>query len=149
MEDAADLSLRRLWLAPGGLRRALQTRRDRLQGGSRSEGRALRAAEAGGDARAAGDGDIEAGAPETNPNLDLRTRLLLLAAREKKEARNGGGASNGGGAAGGGAGGSDWGMLCSAPVVASMQREKQMGEASPSPKANPNPSPNPDLNPDT
>ena len=148
MEDAADLSLRRLWLAPGGLRRALQTRRDRLQGGSRSEGRALRAAEAGGDARAAGDGDIEAGAPETNPNLDLRTRLLLLAAREKKEARNGG-ASNGGGAANGGAGGSDWGGLCSAPVVASMQREKQRGEASLSPNANPDPSPNPDLNPDT
>ena len=147
MEDAADLSLRRLWLAPGGLRRALQTRRDRLQGGSRSERRALRAAEAGGDARAAGDGDIEAGAPETNPDLDLRTRLLLLAAREKKEARNGG-ASNGG-AANCGAGGSDWGLLCSAPVVASMQREKQRGEASPNPNANPNPNPNPDLNPDT
>ena len=145
MEDAADLSLRRLWLAPKGLRRTLQTRRDRLQGGSRSERRALRAAEAGGDARAAGDGDIEAGAPETNPDLDLRTRLLLLAAREKKEARNGG-ASNGG-AANGGAGGSDWGMLCSAPVVASMQREKQRGEASPSP--HPRPSPNPSLKPNT
>ena len=122
MEDAADMSLRRLCEAPKGLRRTLQTRRDRLQSGSRSERRALRAAEAGRDARAAGDADIEAGAPEANPNLDLRTRLLLLAAREKKDA------ANNGGAAGGGAGGA-----CCA--------------LNPNPNPNPNPNTNPNPNP--
>ena len=93
-----------------------------MRNSSLPERLALRTAER--DSRAPADADLEAGAPA----VDFRTRLLLLAAREKKEAANagaGGSGAGGGGAAGGGA----WGVLCSAPVVESMQREKQRGEA--------------------
>ena len=164
VEDAADMSLRRMIrVGSAGVRRAKGLKRSMsgpssLRGGLRGslrgggmrssslpERRALRTAER--DAQATVDADIETGAPA----VDLRTRLLLLAAREKKEAAHA--EAGGSGAGGAGAGDGRWGVLCSAPVVESMQREKQRGEAKQrsvvhfNPDPNPNPNPNPNLDP--
>ena len=114
-----------------------------MRSSSLPERLALRTAER--DSRASVDTDIEEGAPA----VDFRTRLLLLAAREKKEAADagaGGSGAGGSGAGGGGAGGGGaWGVLCSAPVVESMQREKQRGEAKQRSVVDFNPDPNPNL----
>ena len=108
-----------------------------MRSSSLPERLALRTAER--DSRASVDTDIEEGAP-----VDFRTRLLLLAAREKKEAADAG--AGGSGAGGSGAGGGEaWGVLCSAPVVESMQREKQRGEAKQRSVVDFNPDPNPNL----